>query len=188
MDIMMASPSAVHKVSSWRVVQDMRGETLSDHLYIEMVLGTARQVVHRPSDKGSKKRWALTQLDEERLEAALTVTAWEMKEKERGWDIYQEVEWLRENMTRICDEAMPRAKFHPPRRTTYWWTDELAELRRSSVQARKAYIRLPRGGSAEEREEAMAAYREARCALSWAIRKSREKSWVELLSSLNTDP
>jgi len=166
----------------------MRGETLSDHLYVEVVLGTARQDVQRSSIRGSERRWALTKLDEEQLETALMGTSWGMKEDERGWDIHQEVEWLRESMSRICDEAMPRAKSHPPRRTAYWWTDELAELRRSSVQARRALTRLPRRGSPEEREEALAAYREARCALSRAIRKSREKCWDEMLSFLNTDP
>jgi len=157
---------------------------ISDHLYVEVVLGTARQDVQRSSIRGSERRWALTKLDEEQLETAFMATSWGMKEEERGWDIHQEVGWLRESMSRICDEAMP----HLPRRTAYWWTDELAELRRSSVQARRALTRLPRRGSPEEREEALTAYRETRCALSRAIRRSREKCWDEMLSSLNTDP
>jgi len=83
---------------------------------------------------------------------------------------------------------MPRAKSHPPRRAAYWWTDELAALRRSSVQARRAFSRIPRNGDPTEREDALAAYRTARCTMSAAIRRSREKCWDELLSSLNTDP
>jgi len=47
-DITMGSPYAARMVSGWRVVKDMRGETLSDHLYIEVVLGTARRPFPRP--------------------------------------------------------------------------------------------------------------------------------------------
>jgi len=186
-DITMASPSAAHKVSSWRVVDDLRGETLSDHRYIEIVLGTACQQVRRPTS-GGEKRWVLTKLDGEKLETALMATSWGLRDEEGEWDIHQEVEWLRGNMHRICDESMPRTKSHPPRRATYWWTDELAELRRSSVEARRAVSRIPRDADPDAREEALAAYRNARCALSHTIRKSREKCWDELLSSLNTDP
>jgi len=53
-DITMASPSAAHRVSNWRVVEDMRGETLSDHQYIEVVLGTTRQQVRRSSTGGGR--------------------------------------------------------------------------------------------------------------------------------------
>jgi len=75
-DITMASPSAAHRVSSWRVIEDLRGETLSDHQYIEVVLGTARQPVQRPPS-GGEKRWALTKLDDEKLEIALMATTWD---------------------------------------------------------------------------------------------------------------
>ncbi|XP_072766691.1 uncharacterized protein [Anoplolepis gracilipes] len=49
-------------------------------------------------------------------------------------------------------------------------------------------LRIPRRRNPEIREEALAAYRAARCALSATIRKSRASCWDELLSSLNTDP
>jgi len=131
-------PECRTQVNSWHVIEDMRGET-SDHQYVEVVLGTACQQVRRSSTGGEgEKRWALTKLDVEKLETALMVITWGLREEEGERDIHREVDWLRDNMHRICDEAMPRAKSPPPMRATYWWTDELAELRRSSVQARRA--------------------------------------------------
>jgi len=148
----MASPSAAHRVGSWRVIEDLRGETFSDHQYIEIVLGTARQPVRRPPS-GGEKRWALTKLDDEKLEITLMATTWGLKDEEEGeWDIHREVDWLRDTMHRICDDAMPRAKSPPPRWATYWWTNELAELRRSSVQARRTLSRFSRNGDEDERE------------------------------------
>jgi len=81
-DITMAFPSAAQG-AGWRVVLDMREETLSDHYYIEVVMGTARQPVLRPSTGGSKI-WALTKIDEERLEAALLAVSWGLRERETG--------------------------------------------------------------------------------------------------------
>lgn len=53
LDITMAFPSAAQG-AGWRVVLDMREETLSDHCYIEVVMGTARQPVLRPSMGGAR--------------------------------------------------------------------------------------------------------------------------------------
>lgn len=100
----------------------------------------------------------------------------------------EEAVWLRDSVQRVCDDAMPRVISRSPRRTSYWWTDELAELRRSSVHARRVLSRIPRDGNAIEREEALAVYRRARCALSNAIRESRRRGWDEMLTSLNADP
>jgi len=36
-------------------------------------------------------------------------TSWGLREEEGGWVIQQEVDWLRESMQRVCDEAMPHA-------------------------------------------------------------------------------
>ncbi|XP_072766612.1 uncharacterized protein [Anoplolepis gracilipes] len=113
---------------------------------------------------------------------------WGIPEGEERRDINLDVEWLRGVMREVCDAAMPRARVLRPRHAVYWWTEEIAQLRRSSVQARRTLFRIPRRRNPEIREEALAAYRAARCALSATIRKSRASCWDELLSSLNTDP
>lgn len=187
-DIAMGSRKVVNMGCSWRVVEDIRGESLSDHKYIEIVLGNARQQISRPHCGGGDRRWALTKLDGEKLEAALLAASWSMTEGEAGRDIHKEVEWLRGEMQRICDASMPRVTKSRPKKATYWWTEELAELRRSSVHARRRLSRLPRIGHDEEREAALADYRSARSNLSRAIRKSRARCWDELLASLNEDP
>jgi len=79
-----------------------------------VVLWTTRQQVRRSSTRRGDKKWILTKLDAEKLETALMATSWGLREEEGRWDIQQEVDWLRESMQRVCDEAMPRAKSHPP--------------------------------------------------------------------------
>jgi len=133
------------------------------------------------------RRWTLTKLDEDALEAALTTVFWSGEEEDWGQDISHAVEWLRDNMWRACDADMPRAKPCLRRRAAYWWTDEIAQLRTSSVRARRVLKGVRREGG-NEWEEALNDYRAARAALSRAIRKSRAQCWEDMLSSLNADP
>lgn len=141
-DITIDFQGVAQLVTGWRVLEDV--ETLSDHLYIKMVLGTARQSVLRPPrGRGVSTRWALTKLNEEELETALTAVTWARVDEETGRDIPQEVEWLRGIMQQVCDTAMPRTT-SLPRRTAYWCTDEITQLRRSSVQARPGKVSAPR--------------------------------------------
>jgi len=54
-DLTMDSEGAKRILRGWRVVGDSRGETLSDHQYIECTLGTARQQVHYPPQGGGAR-------------------------------------------------------------------------------------------------------------------------------------
>ncbi|XP_070171371.1 uncharacterized protein [Polyergus mexicanus] len=70
-DLTWATPFAARKIISWRVAEC---ETLSDHLYIEVVLRAARHgVLGRSQDRGDARprRWALTKLSPDRLIAAV---------------------------------------------------------------------------------------------------------------------
>ncbi|KAL0840883.1 hypothetical protein ABMA28_014684 [Loxostege sticticalis] len=40
-------------------------------------------------------------------------------------------------LTHVCDVAMPRAGPLPPKRAVYWWSDEIAQLRRACIAARR---------------------------------------------------
>ncbi|XP_072764637.1 uncharacterized protein [Anoplolepis gracilipes] len=120
-----------------------------------------------------RKRWALKKLNQDRLMASVLSETWP------GTDVPQEIEgqvsWLGGLMARACDVAIPRVRLRP-RRVAYWWTEEIAELRRTSVQARYRFIRARRRDLSEATEEALGAYREARNALNAAIRKAKAKA------------
>lgn len=121
------------------------------------------------------------------MEEALKEALWRRGAEERGQDIGKEVEWLRGTMQHACDASMPRTK-SCSRRAVYWWTDEIAELRRESTRARRRLKWLRPRGDPNRIEEALAMHRAAKRALCIAIKKSRASCWDEMLHSLNTDP
>jgi len=77
----------------------------------------------------------------------------------------EEVQWIRGTMQDACDASMPRIR-PSPRKAAYWWTEEIAELRRSSVRLCRSYDRARRArnscGRAVRIREALEAYNAAR--------------------------
>lgn len=104
-------------------------------------------------------------MDPDRLTAAVLSATWPEVQLPPAEDIPGQVEWLRGMMEDACDFAMPRAR-PKPRRAAYWWSAEIAELRRSSVAARRRFTKVKGRGDEARTEEALGAYRLARNPLS----------------------
>ncbi|XP_054001023.1 uncharacterized protein LOC128888315 [Hylaeus anthracinus] len=104
-------------------------------------------------------------------------------------DVEVEEEWFRGAMAAICDAAMPRIRA-PPRRPVYWWSDEIAAMRASSVVARRRFTRFRRRRSRDlaREEELYRDYRQATVALQSAIKDGKARAWNELLDFLDRDP
>lgn len=189
-DITFASAALAHRVQGWEVMAGV--ETLSDHRYIRFEVDTpsmAPNNTSRNGPAGSGPRWALTKLDRDLLKEAAIVQAW-LPAPEGAVVVETEASRLREAMTRICDAAMPRAKSLPPRRSVYWWTVELAQMRSVCIAARRQYMRQRRRRLRDEDEERRLyeAYKASKLAFSVAIGQAIEASRAEFLETLNADP
>ncbi|XP_011860158.1 PREDICTED: uncharacterized protein LOC105557512 [Vollenhovia emeryi] len=181
-DLTWTSPAAARIVTSWEVMKEM--ELLSDHLPIEIKL--AREG-NRGGVQDCPLRWAVKKMKPEKLVESVVAAMWAQPDPLPS--IEKEAKWLRRVMTAACDNAMPRAKF-APRRAAHWWSEQIAELRRSSVAARRAVLRARRRitASQETLDQLLKIYKRKRQDLRAAIRKAKEKAWEELLQSLDTDP
>jgi hypothetical protein len=189
-DITFASTTLAHCVQGWEVMVGV--ETLSDHRYIRFEVSTSSLTPYNLSTNGpvgSGPRWALAKLDRELLKEAAIVQAW-LPVPGGMVAVETEASRLRENMTRICDAAMPRAKPLPPKRSVYWWNAELAQLRDDCVAARRQYMRQRRRRQTDENEERRLyeAYKASKLGFSVAIGHAIEASRAEFLETLNDDP
>ena len=138
-DITMASPDLLGGISGWHVVEDV--ETLSDHNYIVYDVGNLASPRARPA--GSYPRWAWKKLDADGFCAALEWYGAEPDfSEDTGIDVIVDrvSRWLRE----ACDAGAPRASGKVLDRPTYWWCEEVAEARRSSIVAQRAWKRCKR--------------------------------------------
>lgn len=81
---------------------------------------------------------------------------------------------------------MPCRSTRAGRRPIYWWTEEIAELRRECNRRRLAYQRAgPRKGDRTSEKEN---FTSAKKRLRTAIRNSQERAWRQLTESVEKDP
>ncbi|XP_025163576.1 uncharacterized protein LOC112590638 [Harpegnathos saltator] len=186
-DLTWASPAALKRVRSWRVADEL--EALSDHLLIEMELSVTPEGLRsrQPRMQPRPGRWSLNKLDREALDISLEAATWPRQEE--GRDLDSEVMAIMEVVAHACDEAMPRVR-SCPKRSAWWWTDAIADLRHKSVHLRRAFRRV-RNDPHSDPEAVLAARREfclAAASLRDAIGAARGKGWDTLLLSLDADP
>lgn len=190
-DVTFATPVMARRIQNWRVITNV--ETLSDHRYIKFSVTSSQAANTTQSprrDKAQFPRWTLTRLDKELAEEAAIVASWcPTPAGERSVD--DMAISFRNDLTSICDTAMPRSRGrNMGRKQTYWWSAEIAALRFASDAARRAHkrCRRRRRHTAEEEEQLHRAYKEAKAQLERAIYRARDEKWEEFLGTLDQDP
>lgn len=91
---------------------------------------------------------------------------------------------LMRRITQACDVAMPRRRESNRRKPVFWWSDEIAELRRKCLRARRQHQRAAQAENPVLRQQ----YREARSELKHAIKRSKRKCFQELCDEVDHDP
>ncbi|KMQ87265.1 hypothetical protein RF55_13498 [Lasius niger] len=91
-------------------------------------------------------------------------------------------------MEEACDASAPRVGRKQPRKTTYWWDDNIASLRSEAIRARRLWRNRGRNGRRpnvlDELEED---YRRKKKDLRKAIRKAKAKTWTALIRTIDED-
>ncbi|XP_018360089.1 PREDICTED: uncharacterized protein LOC108759241 [Trachymyrmex cornetzi] len=143
-------------------------------------------------EKESKgQRWAVQKLNKDIFEAAIIASSWPTSRQARDMedcDPNTETDKLQRIALNACDVAMPRAKTRL-RKSVHWWNEVVALLREDASRARRAIKRARRRRSEPEEIEARVnEYRTFKKKLRVAIYEAKERSWRDLVKSLNEDP
>lgn len=173
-DLTFGSPAIAARARDWRVLPAV---TLSDHRYVHVALSemtTQRRWGARPRER----RWRLGALNDDLLQASLITGAMVHVGDPIAWNLEEEAIRLRSVLVRACDVAMPRARPQPVRAMP-WWSQDLAELRREVVAARRAVKRVRRRRHRHDEEEVehrVEMLRLVRRTLRTAIAKAKSKA------------
>lgn len=182
MDLSWATPAATCMIRDWKVITDL--EQLSDHRYISIKIGPSAPTTGCERRPKRKPRWALKKLDEDSFVAVILATEWSRSCLTEE-DPQEGALRLKDTMTRACNSSMPRIK-QCPRRTTYWWNEEIAEMRRKAIRLIRRVARCK--SNVIQRNAAKEEYRAAKKSLSVAIKRAKAGAWTELLHTLHEDP
>lgn len=178
-DVTFASRTLWQKVSNWRVLNE---ESLSLHQYIAFDISPATGSASQSPPTG----WSWRKLDREKLSAFLN------SRPTTGFGTTDPLgiqpESLDAYLVEACDRSMPRKSYHGGKRAVHWWTEEISDLRKISLAARRLFQRTRKRRGPDACRELELASREAIKALRIAIKKSQEDCWKKLCQSVEEDP
>lgn len=180
-DLTWVSPMAARKIRDWKVAEEI--ETLSDHRAIEFSIQDAPQA---NAQEKRPNRWATKKMDTDKLRAVLEASTWTQEWSNLN-SIEEMVKWLQQILIRACDVSMPRVR-DQSKMPVYWWSEEIAQLRKTTVRANRLLSRAKRSGNETRIEQAWQVRKLARRELTAAIRKAKTTAWEEALADLDRDP
>lgn len=96
--------------------------------------------------------------------------------------------WIKRIMDNACLVTVPRSHQHRSKSQVYWWNDVIAQLRRSAIKARKAWIRGRHRLSPEAIADLRKSYGRANRLVKNEIRRAKNCAWRELMAAIDEDP
>lgn len=181
-DLSLASDDLATRIQGWRVLEDY---TASDHQYItfEVVDRTQRRLEHGRISAG----WNVKRMDPERFERTFLNSL----RVAQGHDIT-----TREDAETIvsatmgaieaaCEVSMPRKTGRRGKSPAYWWTPEIATMRRSCHRLRRLAQRTRDPAEIMQRSTE---HKLAKKQLRREINRSKAQCWRVLTEDVNRDP
>ncbi|XP_053960468.1 uncharacterized protein LOC128864739 [Anastrepha ludens] len=176
-DITLVSESYASNIREWTVLEDYNG---SDHQYITYCVGETNTSATKYNK--SSRKWNARKLDRPKLIAKIDENESNHEEPNSA---RLKIQITLRRLTQACSAAMPRIKGAHPKKSVYWWTDEICGLRQICIKKRRKYTRARRTGLAIEEH---AEYKEAKRILKTVIQKSKKEKWEELRRDINQNP
>ena len=184
-DVSLASERLAARIESWHVVEDYTG---SDHMYITFRVRDSRPAPF-PHKRGSP-RWNITKIDSERLATAIEHGQRTLREIPESLPLSARAKMVTDCTMKViekaCEEAVPRKRTRGSRRPAYWWTNEIADLRKTCLQLRRRTQRVKKRDV--DAAPLAAEYKAAKKSLKKAIKPSRQRCWKELGEEMDNYP
>ena len=181
-DITFASESLASSVDGWRVLEDF---SASDHQYIAFEVFDA--TCRRAPTRRSPCVWNVAKVNIGRFVEALGAGRAALGGTPGGGGVAADtvVNSVMNLITTACEASMPRRGPRRDKPSMYWWTAEIADLRKECHKLRRLAQRLYAN---EEACAIKAQYRSAKRRLRSAINKSKARGWQNLVNEVNDDP
>ncbi|XP_046815345.1 uncharacterized protein LOC124422639 [Vespa crabro] len=141
-DVSLANEQLVARVGGWQVIEDYSG---SDHQYILFDVHDRRPTVTTPV---RPPRWIIAKMDRERLSSVLNegwrslqIASASLSPHAQSRTITAATMQL---IQKACTIAVPKTKKKWQSRPAYWWTNEIADLRKKCLSLRRVAQRANR--------------------------------------------
>lgn len=167
-DLTLSTELASLLVQDWRVLE---GQSMSDHNYIMFQVATVNP---KPLPTTQNLRWKLNLLDKEKF----------LEEFDRHGETSTAAD-LTEAIHHACTAAMPKPTSLAGKAPVYWWNNEISDLRKEAIKARRKLTRHRE--DTPNSEELAQDLRTKRKVLKKAISKSKRDCFNTMLEDINAD-
>ena len=179
-DITLSTYSVEERIIDWQVLEDFTG---SDHQYISFAVAKERPSNFINTLRTVPRRWNLRKLDRDKFADVMQNNVESILQYPYG-----QVEVLvRDSVALLhqaCDAAMPKTSYKN-KRSVYWWTKNIATLRKECVKLRRQSQRSRKKCPSMELHER---YKAVKKLLREAIRRSKYQKWQEIVNEVDKDP
>ena len=171
-DLTLISETSEMSVENWRVQEQL--ETLSDHELVSFEIHAGQEIVQEEQEA---KGWRYSAAQLERLEKRFARV-----------EVQPNPQDLMKKISDLCDSCLTRRKKDGHRKPKYWWTREIAEVRKECEMKRRILRRKNRSRAPiEQIEEAKNNYKQKRKELTKMIKKTKEEKWKTLCKELENN-
>ncbi|XP_046742525.1 uncharacterized protein LOC124409153 [Diprion similis] len=188
-DTTWASPGLAARVTGWRVLTNV--ENLSclvsrDGPGIVCEVTDQAQAYAPPAEGVVGRRWNYNQFEPSKFSEALELhLAWGPTGAEKN-TAEGLAKWIGQAVRDACDAAAPRVRPRPRRRAVHWWSEEIAELRKACVRARRLRSRTNPARRADSPRDDE--YKAAKKRLKDGIKAAKARAWQDLVKTVEEDP
>lgn len=172
LDLTLVTSNLAEAATNWDVLET---ESLSDHKYLVFEI-KMRTPPRREAVKFAG--WQVSKLDVEKFNLATERIQWEYEITPGNFS---------NKLRDLCRATMPPRKKLRNRKSVYWWSTDIALLRRDCVQKRRLYTRVARTNTLYTMTAAWSNYQDSRKRLRNEIKKAKQKSWNKLIEDIDRD-
>lgn len=174
-DLTFSTRKIAGSVVNWRVIEE---ESLSCHQHIMFAFRDGRAVdnISPISNKG----WR-THINNMAKMTAEVGRILHTRDR-RSWS----AEGLAWAITKACNKIFPK-KGSTARKPVYWWTDKVAEARKSCLQKRRATVRCNKSGDEKKKMICHIEYTQHKSLLKKAILEAKRSAWKKIIDEVDLD-
>lgn len=181
-DLTFATKDLFNRLHDLSVLNE---ETLSLHHYISFNIKneSLRNYSAETPNISKYAKWSWRKLDSTKLQEYLDSTS--AIPTDTAISVANDLTRLLEE---ACNECMPKGSYKGRKKPAYWWTQEIATLRKQCLRARRGLKRTRRKDGDNRNGAEYEEYKEARKKLKTEIMRSKKRSWESLCKQVDNDP
>lgn len=174
LDLTIVTEKMGSEICQWEVRQE---ESLSDHNYILFEINKQPKAT-RTLPKEINRGWQIKKVDNHRLQSMAVILK---DEPDLSAGKYTR------SLAEICNNVMPKKNTNFRRKPVYWWSDEIAELRKECLKRRRAYTRSVRRNPLWRSQQLWNLYKISKKTLRNKIKQEKRNCWKRLCLNVDID-